>query len=177
MPSRGDAAWIVSELRKRGETLATAESLTGGLVSAQLVDIPGASKAFVGGVVAYHPDVKSHLLAVDVMELVTLGAATEGVAMGMAAGVRRIILPGRDVTWGLSTTGVAGPESDPVGNQPPGLAIVAVVGPDGFVASEKLGLVGEARNQMRQLTAQFALGLLERVLRGDEPSLGSARGE
>ena len=175
MPSKGDATWIVSELARRGDTLATAESLTGGLVAAQIVTVPGASKVFVGGVVSYHSDVKAHLLGVDQMELDTLGAVSEGVAIQMATGARAALLPRREVTWAVSTTGVAGPESDPVGNQPPGLVIVAVCGPDGFVAVEKLGFVGEARNQIRHLTVDFALGLLERVLRGDEKGLAGAQ--
>ena len=171
MPSKGDATWIVSELARRGHTLATAESLTGGLVAAHIVDVPGASKVFVGGVVSYHSDVKAHLLGVDQMELDTLGAVSEGVAIQMATGARGALLPRREVTWAISTTGVAGPEADPVGNQPPGLVIVAVCGPEGFVAVEKLGFVGEARNQIRHLSADYALGLLERVLRGEEPGM------
>ena len=175
MPSKGDAQWIVSELARRGDTLATAESLTAGLVAARIVDVPGASQVFAGGVVSYQSEVKAHVLGVDQMELQTMGAVSEGVAIQMASGVRGVLLPGRDVTWALATTGVAGPEPDPVGDQPPGLVIVAVVGPGGFVASEKLGFVGEARNQIRQLTVDFSLGLLERVLRGEEK--GIAGGE
>ena len=177
MPSKGDASWIVGELTRRGETLACAESLTGGLVAAKIVDIPGASEVFSGGVVSYQSDVKAHVLGVDQMELRTMGAVSEGVAIQMATGVRGVLLPGLDVTWGISTTGVAGPEADPVGNQPPGLVIVAVCGPEGFVASEKLGFVGEARDQIRHLAADFALGLLERVLRGDEKGLTGVVGE
>jgi nicotinamide-nucleotide amidase len=177
MPSKGDAAWIVSELARRGDTLATAESLTGGLVAARIVDVPGASEVFAGGVVSYQSDVKAHVLGVDQMELHTLGAVSEGVALQMAAGVRSVLLPGRDVTWAIATTGVAGPEPDPVGNQPAGIVIITVAGPAGFVASEKLGFVGEARNQIRHLTVDFALGLFERVLRGEEKGLAGAVGE
>lgn len=171
MPSKGDARWIVSELTRRGHTLATAESLTGGLVAARIVDIPGASDVFAGGVVSYQSDVKSHVLGVDELELTTMGAVSEGVAIQMATGARAALLPGREVTWAIATTGVAGPDPDPVGNQPPGVVVIAVCGPDGFVATEKLGFVGEARNQIRQLTVDFALGLLERVLRGEEPGI------
>lgn len=177
MPGKGDAAWIVSELARRGDSLATAESLTGGLLAAKIVDVPGASKVFVGGVVSYQSDVKTHVLGVDHMELQTVGPVSEGVAIQMAAGVRGALLPGPDVTWAVSTTGVAGPDPDPVGNQPPGLVLVAVCGPNGFVATEKLGFVGEARNHIRQITAEFALGLLERVLRGEEKGLAGGGGE
>lgn len=171
MPSRGDAVWVVAELARHGQTLATAESLTGGLVAARIVDIPGASRVFVGGVVSYQSEVKSHLLGVDPMELATMGAVSEGVAIQMATSVRSTLVSAPDVTWGLATTGVAGPDPDPIGGQPAGVVIIAVVGPDGFVATEKLGFVGEARNQIRQLTVDFALGLLQRALEGGEPSL------
>ncbi len=171
MPSQGDAAWIVSELASRGDTLAVAESLTGGLLASRIVSVPGASKVFLGGVVSYDPAVKSHLLGVDPMELATLGAVSEGVAIQMATAVRKALVAHPEATWGVSTTGVAGPDPEPVGGQPPGLVIVSVVGPFGYVASEKLGLVGQARNHMRELTVDFALGLLQRALTGDEPSL------
>jgi nicotinamide-nucleotide amidase len=177
MPSKGDVQWIVAELARRGDSLATAESLTGGLVAAKIVDVPGASEVFSGGVVSYQSDVKTHVLGVDQMELHTLGAVSEGVAIQMATGVRSALLPGRDVTWALSTTGVAGPDPDPVGNQPAGIVIIAVCGPAGFVATEKLGFVGEARNQIRHLTVDFALGLLERVLRGEEKGIAGTSGE
>jgi nicotinamide mononucleotide (NMN) deamidase PncC len=94
----------------------------------------------------------------------------------MATSVRSALVSAPDVTWGLATTGVAGPDPDPIGGQPAGVVIIAVVGPDGFVATEKLGFVGEARNQIRQLTVDFALGLLQRALEGGEPSLAD-RGE
>jgi nicotinamide-nucleotide amidase len=177
MPSKGDAQWIVAELARRGETLASAESLTGGLVAARIVDVPGASEVFAGGVVSYQSEVKTHVLGVDQMELRTLGAVSEGVAIQMATGVRAALLPGRDVTWAIATTGVAGPEPDPVGNQPAGIVLIAVCGPNGFVATEKLGFVGEARNQIRHHTVDFALGLLERVLRGVEKGLAGIGGE
>jgi len=177
MPGKGDVSWIVSELARRGDTLATAESLTGGLLAAKIVDVPGASEVFAGGIVSYHSDVKTHLLGVDQMELRTVGAVSEGVAIQMATGVRSALLPGRVVTWAIATTGVAGPDPDPVGHQPPGLVLVAVCGPGGFVATEKLGFVGEARNQIRHITVDFALGLLERVLRGEEKGLAESGGE
>jgi PncC family amidohydrolase len=170
MASRGDASWVVAELARRGHTLATAESLTGGLLASRIVDIPGASRVFVGGVVSYSSEVKSHLLGVDAMELVTMGAVSEGVAIRMASAVRGALVATPGATWGLATTGVAGPDPDPVGGQPPGVVLVAVAGPDGFVATEKLGFVGEARNQIRQLSVDFALGLLQRALDGSEPS-------
>lgn len=173
MPTRGDATTVVGLLAGRGETLGVAESLTGGLLAARIVDVPGASAVFLGGVVSYASDVKSHLLGVDPMELATLGATSEGVAIQMATGVRSVLVESRQAHWGVATTGVAGPDPDPVGGQPAGVVIVAVVGPGGFVASEKLGFVGEARNQIRSLTVDFALGLLQRCLTGEEKSLSA----
>ncbi len=78
----------IVELRHRGQTLATAESCTGGLVSARLTDVPGASDAFVGGVVSYSNDVKEHQLGVPLEVLVEHGAVSEEVACAMASGVR-----------------------------------------------------------------------------------------
>ena len=170
MPSKGDAAWIVAELARRKNTLATAESLTGGLLASRVVDVPGASEVFMGGVVSYSSDVKTHLLGVDTDHLERHGAVSTEVAVWMAEGVKRNLLADREVTWAVSTTGVAGPDPDPVGGQPPGLVVIAVVGPGGFVATEKLGVVGKARDQIRHLSVDFALGLLQRSLTGEQQS-------
>jgi nicotinamide-nucleotide amidase len=177
MPTTGDATWIVSELARRGETLATAESLTGGLVAARVVDVPGASAVFAGGVVSYQSEVKAHVLGVEQRELNTSGAVSEAVAIQMATGVRPLLLPGRIVTWAVSTTGVAGPDPDPVGHQLAGTVIIAVCGPNGYVATEKIELTGEGRNDIRHHTVDLALGLLERALRGGEKDVIGSAGE
>lgn len=164
MPRLGDPQRIVAELSRRGQTIATAESLTGGLLAARLIDVPGASAVCVGGVVSYAPEVKSHLLGVDPLELATMGAVSEGVAIQMATRVREVMQSSPDVTWGVSTTGVAGPDPDPVTGQPPGLVFLAVVGPEGAVFTERLGLVGGSRAEIREATVGCALGLVERAL-------------
>nr|WP_245993396.1 nicotinamide-nucleotide amidohydrolase family protein [Xylanimonas allomyrinae] len=108
----------------RGWTLAVAESLTGGLVAAALVDVPGASSVLRGGVVAYATDLKASLLGVDAALLAERGAVDPDVATAMAAGVRRVARS--DV--GLATTGVAGPDAQD--GQAPGVVYVAVVTPE-----------------------------------------------
>jgi nicotinamide-nucleotide amidase len=108
------AARAVRLLTERGETVAVAESLTGGLVIAALVGIPGASQAVRGGVVAYMTDLKASLLGVDSELLERVGAVDPDVARAMARGVG--VRLGAD--HGLATTGVAGP--DPQDGHPVG---------------------------------------------------------
>ena len=119
----GVADDIVERLRLRGESVATAESLTGGLVCAALVDVAGASDVVRGGVVAYAPDLKSSLLGVDPALLARVGTVDADVATQMAAGVRSVT----DAAWGLATTGVAGP--GPSEGHPAGTVHVCVMGP------------------------------------------------
>ena len=165
-PEPGHANTVVETLVRRGQTIAVAESLTGGALCAALVDIPGASAVLRGAVVAYANEVKSALLGVDPQELAALGAVTEQVALAMARGVRQVIgQPPAD--WAVATTGVAGPDPDPISGAPAGIVYLAVVGPDGREWSEKLGLVG-TRDQIRQASVAFALGLIERALGSEE---------
>lgn len=117
------ATEVVRLLTVRGETLAVAESLTGGLVAAEITAVPGASKVFRGSVTAYATELKNELLGVDVTLLAERGAVDPQVAAEMAAGVRKAL--GAD--WGIATTGVAGP--DPQDGQPVGTVYVAVDGP------------------------------------------------
>ena len=105
-----DGAWPRSScetLAGRGETLATAESLTGGQLSARLTDVPGASRCFVGGVVSYATRVKVSLLGVPAEVVEEYGVVSEECAAAMAHGVRDRLA----ATYGLATTGVAGPDS------------------------------------------------------------------
>ncbi|NNH07388.1 CinA family protein [Cellulomonas fimi] len=118
---------MLHELERRGRTLAVAESLTGGLVAAALVAVPGASTVLRGAVVAYATDLKAALLGVDADLLARRGAVDPDVARQMASGVRDRL--GADV--GLATTGVAGPAAQD-GN-PPGTVHVAVATPAGCV--------------------------------------------
>jgi nicotinamide-nucleotide amidase len=150
--SRSHAAAIVLRLGERGETVAAAESLTGGLVAATIVEIPGASAVFRGGLVVYATDLKHTLAGVPEELLAERGPVDADVALALAAGARERC--GAD--WGLATTGVAGP--DPQGGKPVGLVFVAVAGPYGATVRE-LHLTG-SRADIRTGTVTAVLGLL-----------------
>ena len=149
---------LVARLGRRGETVGCAESLTGGLVVARLVDTPGASAVVRGGVVAYATEVKASLLGVDADLLAARGAVDPEVARQLALGARRVL--GAD--WGVATTGVAGP--DPQDGMPVGCVFVAVAGPGGGeVVVERHDLVG-GRAQVRAGAVDAVLALLDRRL-------------
>jgi nicotinamide-nucleotide amidase len=116
---------VVRLVAARGETFATAESLTGGLVAATVVEIPGVSAVFRGGLVVYATDLKHALAGVPEDLLAERGPVDPDVALALAAGARRRC--GAD--WGLATTGVAGP--DPQDGIAVGTVYVAVDGPGG----------------------------------------------
>ncbi len=151
------AAEIVALLLERGESVGCAESLTGGLLTARLVDVPGASAVVRGGIVSYATDLKHELLGVDDDLLAARGAVDPEVAAQMAAGARRVL--GSD--WGVATTGVAGP--DPQDGMPVGLVYVAVTGPAGPALSEHR-FQGD-RAQVRLASVDAALELLADCLR------------
>lgn len=117
------AGAVLDALHDRGETLAVAESLTGGLLAAAFVAVPGASRVFRGGIVAYATELKAKLLGVPAPLLDAHGPVDASVAAALAAGARERC--GAD--WAAATTGVAGP--DPQAGQPVGRVYVAVVGP------------------------------------------------
>ena len=136
--------------------MAVAESLTGGLVAAALTDIPGASVVVRGGVLAYATDVKAHVLGVNEVLLAQVGAVDADVAEQMASGVRSLM----GATYGLATTGVAGP--DRVDGKPVGTVYVAVVGP-GSSRVKALSLSGD-RGDIRADSVLAALTLLAEEL-------------
>lgn len=143
---------VLELLRERGETLAVAESLTGGLMASRLVDVPGSSDVFRGGVVAYASDVKFSLLGVEPTDDVI----TLDVAEAMARGARRVL--GADV--GVALTGVAGPA--PQDGHSPGTVCMAVdVGGD--VSSAEVRMPGR-RQQVREFSCITALGMLRTKL-------------
>jgi len=146
------AADVVARLRAAGQTLAVAESLTGGLLAARVVDVPGASAVLRGGVVAYATDLKHVLLGVPEQLLARHGAVHAEVAAQMAIGVRDRL----GATWGLSTTGVAGPQ--PQDGHPAGTVHLGLAGPAG-VRTVELSLQGD-RAQIRAATVDAALALL-----------------
>ncbi len=151
-------AEIVLELgRERGMTIAAAESCTGGLVSARLTAIPGASAVFVGGVVSYADDVKESVLGVPREVLEQHGAVSAEVAKAMAEGARERL--GADV--GVAVTGVAGPDGG-TPEKPVGLVFVHASGPDGEKA-RRLDLPGD-REMIRGRATATALHLVRRLL-------------
>ncbi|MFE7757877.1 CinA family protein [Streptomyces sp. NPDC057418] len=147
------AVGVLRRLQERGETLAVAESLTGGLVAAEVTSVPGASQSFRGSVTAYATPLKRDLLGVEGALLAERGAVDPDVALAMAAGVRRAL--GAD--WGASTTGVAGPDAQD--GKTVGTVYVAVSGPGGVRKVAELRLNG-GRADIRKESVRSLLELL-----------------
>jgi nicotinamide-nucleotide amidase len=153
-------------LRERGETVALAESLTGGLVGSLLTDVPGSSDYLDRGTVAYSNDAKLEALGVTRESLDDHGAVSEAVAVEMARGARD--RAGTD--WGLSTTGIAGPTGGtaekPVGLVWVGVARAAPWGSgDSFARAERRVFDGD-RLAVKRASAEAALELLAGALDG-----------
>jgi nicotinamide-nucleotide amidase len=144
---------VLAELEKKGWTLGTAESVTGGLVAGRLTGVPGSSRVFTGSVVSYDSEVKFDLLGVDRGPVVSEAAAVQ-----MAEGVRRVLRC--DV--GLALTGVAGPEEQD--GRRPGTLCIGVSLPGRGTHSTTVVLPG-LRDQMRQYSVISALDFLRRLLR------------
>ncbi len=147
---------VLGLLAARGETLAVAESLTGGLLAGRLTDVPGASAVFQGGVVTYATDAKTSVLGVDAGLLATSGAVSTEAAAAMATGVRDLL----GATHGLAVTGVAGPGE--LEGQPVGTLHIGIAGPFG-VATRSARLPGD-RPQNRTYAVVQALDALRRTL-------------
>ncbi|MFY1633195.1 CinA family protein [Solwaraspora sp. WMMB335] len=156
---RGDdpAGSVTRALVERGETVATVESLTGGLVAAALVGVAGASAVFRGGLVVYATDLKSSLAGVPAQLLAERGPVDPDVAVALAEGGRSRC--GAD--WALATTGVAGPR--PQGGKPVGRVYVALAGPTGPLV-RRLDLHG-GRDVIRAASVTAALRLLTAQVR------------
>jgi nicotinamide-nucleotide amidase len=119
------AARVIAALVASGRRIAVAESLTGGLLTAALVGVPGASRALSGGIVSYDTALKRTILGVESSILAVHGAVHPDVARQMARGVRKVCaVDGRPADVGVSTTGAAGP--DPQDGQRPGTAFVGI---------------------------------------------------
>ena len=163
------AADLHAVLRRRAETVAVAESLTGGLLAAALTDTPGASTTFRGGLVVYATDLKASVAGVPDRLLAMHGPVDDDVALALARGACRVCR----ADWGVGLTGVAGPDSQ--GGHPVGTVCVAVAGaPRGAAAGA--GDVGRVlrrllagdRSQVRAGAVQLALELLASELRRAE---------
>ena len=155
------ATEILRLLTAAGQTVAAAESLTGGLVAAALTDVPGSSQAFRGGVVAYATELKTQVLGVDTRMLDAHGPVYAPVAVAMAEGVRTRL----GATIGVATTGVAGP--DPADGFPAGTVHIAVSLADDTVV-RTMALTGN-RDEVRRLAVERVLGLLLGRIREDRP--------
>lgn len=157
----------VAALTESGLTIATAESLTGGLLAGALTSVPGASEVVRGGVVSYALDVKADVLGVPRQLLEDQGAVSADTALAMADGARRVTA----ADLGVATTGVAGP--DPSEGKPVGTVFVAVTAGPRLRARESgravraLTLRG-SREDIRQQTVESALHLVLEVISGSE---------
>lgn len=148
-----NAKRLVKALIAAGKTVATAESCTGGLIGKRITDVSGSSAAYPGGVISYSCEIKRRVLGVDAAILETAGPVCENVAAQMAEGVRRLM--GSD--YGISSTGVAGPNSDDFHN-PVGLVYVGLT--DGTHTQVlELHLTGN-RGSIRRQAAEAALSAL-----------------
>jgi nicotinamide-nucleotide amidase len=145
----------------RGESLATAESLTGGGIARRITSVPGASRYFRGAAVVYTDESKTALLGVDAETLQTHGAVSVETAVEMARGARRVF----GSTWAVSATGYAGPEGGGP-DRPAGTVVLGLAGPE-IETSRELRVPGE-RESVRVRTGRTALELLRRVLLGVE---------
>lgn len=146
-------------LTKRGQTLATAESCTGGTIAAKFTSLAGASAYFRCGIVAYSNEAKHEILGVDAETINRFGAVSEPVARQMAEGARRV--SGAD--YAVATTGIAGP-SGGTAEKPVGTVWIAVATPDHTTALLKQ--CGTDRGQIIDRAGAFALGLLRDELNG-----------
>lgn len=150
-------AVVVGALIERGLTVAAAESLTGGLLTAELTRVPGASATVLGGAVVYATELKHTLVGVDAALLAAEGPVHPEVARQLAAGVReRLAVGGRAADIGVATTGVAGP--DPQGGRAVGTVYVGISSSAG-TRSVALELSGD-RDAIRRATVEEAVRAL-----------------
>jgi nicotinamide-nucleotide amidase len=151
-----DLAAIVGErLKARGETIAIAESSSGGLLSAALLSVPGASAYFLGGAVVYTAKARMRLLDIPREAVAGMRSASEPYASLLAEAVRARF----GAHWGLSETGAAGPAGNPYGDRP-GHTCIALAGP----ASRAITLETESEDRLANMQT-FAKTALEMLLR------------
>lgn len=160
------AAAILQALESRGFKLAIAESLTGGLLSAEFVSVPGASKVLLGSIVAYQTDLKHELLGVSRTLLENQGAVDPEVAAQMASGVRTKLAnktnTNEDHVLGVATTGVAGPDAQD--GVAVGTVYVAVSGPGAIGDSVFAFEFSGGREAIRAATVSEAIAAIGECL-------------
>lgn len=159
------AAPIAERLKARGERVAVAESSTGGLLSAVLLAVPGASAYFRGGAVVYTRQARSALMQLGEADMAGIRSASEPYAQLLARRVRERL----DAHWGLAETGAAGPSGNRYGDAP-GHTCIAVSGPVERVLTLETGRAGREENMWA-----FAEAALE-LLRGCLEEAGQAPG-
>jgi PncC family amidohydrolase len=147
---------VLDQLQARGQTLAVAESMTGGLLSARLTAIPGASRSFLGGATVYSPAAKAALLGLPAAFLAEHGTVSEATTIALAEAARTVL----GATWGLAVTGNAGPGAE--GDAPVGTVFLAVAGPEGRVSIGRL-IPGD-RSDVQLRSAAAALDFLRRQI-------------
>ncbi len=155
------ASAVGRSLLAKGQTLAVAESCTGGGLGQMLTETPGSSGYFIGGIISYANEVKVNLLGVNPEDLAREGAVSEIVARQMAAGVKEKLR----TDWGISITGVAGPGGG-TDAKPVGLVYIGIASPDGSVDGIRYQLGSQQeRGLIRQMSAAQSLDFLRRRLR------------
>ena len=154
----GLGAGIGELLKERRQTIAVAESSAGGLISAALVAVPGASAYYIGGGIIYTPKGRATLLGITKEEMAGIRSASEPFAALLARRARGNL----GATWGLSETGASGPTGNRYGDAP-GHACIAVSGPVEAVITVETGSADREANMWE--FARRALELLEACLR------------
>ena len=143
---------LSEKLRKSGETLALAESCTGGLVASAVTSLPGASDFFAGSIVSYSDQAKTRVLKIPPKYLKNSGAISKTVALMMAKRARKVL----NSDWAVSVTGLAGPAGGSK-NKPVGLVFFAAVGPKVEVVQKKIFKGNRKQVQQRATLAAIAL--------------------
>jgi nicotinamide-nucleotide amidase len=154
---------VVRLLARRGKTLALAESCTGGFIANRITNVPGASKIFPGGIVAYSNEAKRKFIGVRAGTLARHGAVSEAVAREMAAGARKQF--GAD--FALAVTGIAGPGGG-TKRKPAGTVFIALASEREPVVERKLNPFG--REKFKRVTANQALEMLQSRLTQKQPA-------
>lgn len=153
---------VVATMSQRDLTLATAESLTGGMLGATITSVPGASRVYLGGAIAYASNLKEHMLGVERIDIEAHSVISGQVATGMAVGAREMTL----ADWVIGVTGVAGPDSQD--GHAPGEVWISVVGPKigalpSPIQTQQFQFAGDRRS-VRESTVAAALEMLLRIL-------------
>jgi nicotinamide-nucleotide amidase len=156
-PKGNGAPVIVGVLTRRIETLALAESCTGGFIANQITNVPGASKMFKGGIVAYSNEAKEKFLGVRAKTLSQHGAVSKEVAAQMAEGARKRF----SANYAIAVTGIAGPTGG-TKDKPTGTVFIAVAGRSGTIVERKLNRFD--RKKFKRITAGQALDLLKKQI-------------